>query len=316
MMVAQDIDQEILELTQKLPTLSDKVILDMVNGIEVSRDHIRVRANRGGFFQRAWDALTGKSHRRQQQIDQSLTEGLAAVSNYVQNLALHQVQSDRAMIRIAEILYETREGIIELVDSHKKLQHSVGILEHALADLKRKHQVLEEEVNRLGLRQSAAIHMNRVFDRWAAGAFDEYPPLIQLMLALDELYWSPFSRYDATNPEFRNQVVDKVIIQLNRVTGRGPTELYTTRQWLGSLDKVGNVKRDAFAYLLNPGKSNRELLPITTVTVGLLEQPAGVDVEHWLHQNGVTTLPHVLANKLLSQRMVTETVLRMLGDVA
>ena len=46
MMVAQDIDQEILELTQKLPTLSDKVILDMVNGIEVSRDHIRVRANR------------------------------------------------------------------------------------------------------------------------------------------------------------------------------------------------------------------------------------------------------------------------------
>ena len=49
MMVAQDIDQEILELTQKLPTLSDKVILDMVNGIEVSRDHIRVRANRGGF---------------------------------------------------------------------------------------------------------------------------------------------------------------------------------------------------------------------------------------------------------------------------
>ena len=67
------------------PQLTEKAIIDLVNGLEVAGDHLRCRSTRP-LAGRIWHALTGRASREQYLIDINLKTGLEAVTAWVQDI--------------------------------------------------------------------------------------------------------------------------------------------------------------------------------------------------------------------------------------
>jgi hypothetical protein len=109
------------------PQLTEKSLIDFINGLEVIDDHIRVRETvNKQFISRVWGDLNGENVLRQQTIDQHVTESLKTVSTWLQCLQQQQIQSDLAIAKIGHKLLETRQGIMVLLEKHNNLQYQVN----------------------------------------------------------------------------------------------------------------------------------------------------------------------------------------------
>ena len=63
------------EICQILTCLPERFVVDFANGIDVARDHVRVQKGRGDFLARCYDGFTGKSVKRQAEVNASLIDG-------------------------------------------------------------------------------------------------------------------------------------------------------------------------------------------------------------------------------------------------
>lgn len=192
-------DVELSELLVTLPSTKSRLLIELVNGLEVSRDHLNVqRARDGSFVSRALDALSGAGRKRQTQIaqrQQGAIDGLIAVAN---DLAQGLTGSNLAIGRVAERV--------------TFLERSLGQVAHHLADAQRALKALDEsigsqllrinaELGQLDLRASATEELNRVLSDWRAGRYDGFAPAGRCYAALHELYWGPFGEFWRRHPQ-------------------------------------------------------------------------------------------------------------------
>ena len=204
------------------PQLTEKALIDFVNGLEVIDDHIRIREQTNSqFISRMWNNLNGESALRQQTIDQHVTESLKSVSLWLQCLQCQQIQSDLAIAKISNKLLETRQGVMLLLNKQNALQHEVEKLLLAMDGMNERYSQLSIRLERVDDGRLATQHIEAVFDKWQAGRLNHYPVLIRLFLVFDELYWGDFGNYcrqcGLEHREIQRlvqQVHDKTLIQL------------------------------------------------------------------------------------------------------
>jgi virulence-associated protein VapD len=209
-------------LTRDHPQLTEKSLIDFVNGLEVIDDHIRLReTSNNKFISRVWGDLNGENALRQQTIDQHVTESLKTVSTWLQCLQQQQIQSDLAIAKIGEKLLETRQGIMVLLEKHNNLQYQVDEILISMDSIKEKYSQLSIRIEQVDDGRLATQHLEYIFDKWAAGRLNHYPMLIRLFLVFDELYWGDFGNYcrqfGLVHREIQRlieQVHNKALIQL------------------------------------------------------------------------------------------------------
>lgn len=207
------------------PQLSEKVLIDFVNGIEVIDDHIRVRElNNQSFAGRLWADLTGQSHLRQHTIDQHINHSLNAVSDWLQFLQHTQIQSDLAITQVSDKLAETRAGVMRLNAKHNELAQQVKQLLVEFERLDDKLHQLTAKVLQVDAGRLAMQHLDAVFVKWEAGRFNHYPLITRLFLVFDELHWGDFGNYcrkyvhdhEIEITRLIQQAKDKAMIQLKQ----------------------------------------------------------------------------------------------------
>ncbi|SET45708.1 YjcZ-like protein [Natronincola peptidivorans] len=299
-------DNDWKKLIEEVPILKEKMIVDFVNGLEVTNDHIRVRASRQGPVARLWDGITGKSAQRQQIIDQNFSQALQTTKVWLQNLQSAQIESNYALNNVINRLNETRQGVTKLINHHLQLKQTVSQLYEELEMLEvkflDKHIYLKEEIERLGLRQSAMIHLDKAFDAWESGRkYKGLSPFTQLILVLEELYWSPFGEYDQINQEFREQLKDKCVIQLRRITGLQGDMLVPTEQWFTYIASEKVLYKDMLRYILIFEENKYNHLPISSTIINTTEN--AIDLNNYHNDR----LPLVLSPSRLSERLIRET---------
>ncbi len=209
-------------LTRDHPQLTEKSLVDFVNGLEVMDDHIRVREiTNNKFVSRLWGDLNGENALRQNTIDQHATESLKTVSTWLQCLQSQQIHSDLAITKIGSKLLETRQGVMILLEKHNSLQFEVNSLLLSMDSMDKKYNQLFLRIEQVNDGRLASLHIEKVFVKWAAGGLNHYPLLIRLFLVFDELYWGDFGNYcrqlGLENKEIQDyiqMVKDKSRIQL------------------------------------------------------------------------------------------------------
>ncbi|MBD2148597.1 hypothetical protein H6F44_00410 [Pseudanabaena sp. FACHB-1277] len=102
------VTQSLQDLEQQVPVISDKVLVDLVNGIQVNDDLIRFRQNRG-FIGRLFDGVTGSD--RQILIDTSFNVGMKSLHQWVLALADNLRISNIALEIMQTKLLETRNAL-------------------------------------------------------------------------------------------------------------------------------------------------------------------------------------------------------------
>ncbi|WP_135550892.1 diguanylate cyclase regulator RdcB family protein [Paenibacillus cymbidii] len=303
-------DNEICDLLRDIPVLQDKMIIDLVNGLEVAREHIGVRNQRNhSITSRAWDALTGRAARRQQHIDQNIAEGLRTTAMWLENLQVGQIQTDRALTYVSNKLLETRNGVQKLVYKHLELKATLELLDERLLMYQQRTNALQDEVRSIGLRLSAKNHMDKEFDKWEAGGYKKFAPLTQMMLVLEALNWGSFGKYDKENPEFREQVYDKCCIVLANREGINDRHL-PTAEWLTPVAKEKDVHKKMFAFFFDT-----ELAPMQNVVSRIMQQDMrNCDLEELIKTTLLEkskVIPLIYSSKRLSERLLTESRTRL-----
>lgn len=277
-------------LTRDHPQLTEKALIDFVNGLEVIDDHIRVREQTNNqFIARLWGQFTGASALRQQAIDQNITSSLKTVSTWLQTLQQQHIQSDLALAKVANKLSETRHGVMRLQEKHNALRQDVEKLLSAMDGMNKKYSQLSERLEQIDGGRLATQHIEAVFVKWEAGRLDRYPVVARLFLVFDELYWGDFGNYcrqcGLEHREIKRligQVQDKALTRLKEDwTSNGLSSVYDwrtdTRQRLQDLP---SEYRDLIAYLSDDATD--ESMPM----LWALNQLANA-----------TTFPILLANK-------------------
>jgi hypothetical protein len=131
----------------EIPIITDKILVDLVNSIQVNDDLISFRQKRGLFGQ-FFDSLTGADRKRQLAIDKNVNIAMQSFHDLVLDISNNLNVSNNAISDINEKLIETRQAIRNQRQDINLLQDIVGQLQYKVKDHEHRILKLEQRVYR------------------------------------------------------------------------------------------------------------------------------------------------------------------------
>lgn len=209
---------------QILSSLPEKFVVDYANGIDVIRDHLRVQCERTGFLERLYDGFTGKSARRNAEIQASLADGVEASLKWLCELSESLAKSNWAIIQVNDRVTALTGNVAQLAHYSADTRLQLQELAHRLDA---RMQGMAQEIARIDFIQKAQLNMDATFDKWAAGRFVALSPAARCYAALEELRWGALGDYcrnysgQRQSRDFMQMVVDRATKQLATDAGIG-----------------------------------------------------------------------------------------------
>lgn len=206
------------ELQHRVPVVGDKALIDLVNGIHVSKDIIRYRKNRG-FFGQLIDNLDGSDRKRQLLLDGNLIAGQEALHQWVLELC--------DSLRISQIALEvTQQSLLEARDAIRRQKQRLQMQEEALLTFGQRLDQLAQQVNtrlnqlearvrKLEVRVAANEDLDYIVTAWAAEqTYTNLPWAVQVALLAREVFSSAVAIYELETGDttrFRSLLVNKIL---------------------------------------------------------------------------------------------------------
>ncbi len=173
------------KLKEKHPYIGEKLILDLVNGVNVvARDlNDSSKSKEKGFVTRTWDAVSGISKKRQNKINENIIEGLNATSQWLRDHDKHLGRIDLRIKDVADELYNTQDEILKFYGQFKDVDLRVEVLEkfkksatqrfnnieHRLTKVEA-HQHVDREIVKIGtLSFTLVIEIFTILDNLVSG---------------------------------------------------------------------------------------------------------------------------------------------------
>lgn len=239
-------------MLRRHPQLSEKAVVDYVNGLAVVDDHLRHRAAPRSMFAQIWRTVVGSEIRQQQLIDTHFATGLAAAAAWLQDLQAFQAESDVALTVIAEMLTDTRARLDETAAELNRLLGPV------LESIDARLLDVTQRVDELEARVGAEAQLAGLVGRWETGDMRSLPPLASAFLVVDELWWGDFGRYCrvARDRSATAELVQRAAVRLAALLaaslGVAARDLLSTEQMLAPLRALPEDASMLVAYLADP----------------------------------------------------------------
>ncbi len=205
------------DLQRRVPVIGDKALIDLVNGIQVSRDLIRYRKSRG-FMGQLLDTLTGGDRQRQLLLDGNLIAGQDALHQWVleltDSLRVSQVAlqvTQRSLLEARTAIRSQRQDLAGLSQHLNQLAQVMGI----------RLSELETRVQKLEVRGTANEDLDRIFTAWLAQqTYTGFPWLLQVVFLVRELCSSAILLYEldsGDSVQFRDRMVNKILAESRQI---------------------------------------------------------------------------------------------------
>ena len=207
------------DASARIPTLTDKALIDLVNGLCVSRETLAYRRRRKGLG-RVLDHLTGTHRSLNLLLAGNLVEGQAALLTLTEELAAPATGTVHALTTVVGRLGEVTRAVRrnqERLDSHDQ---QIDDLARQLGELAASTQrvLVDHEARLKGLEVRAAVD-NRI-TAWEGGeTYTRLPILLQLLLLCWEV-WASLDSVHRTGPD-GNKTRDLLVNRLHRELKHG-----------------------------------------------------------------------------------------------
>ena len=231
---------------EAIPATRSKLLIDMVNSLDVADSHIRVaQARQGSFLSRCYDSVSGQAQQRNNAIAEHQQTSLRNVINVTTELARSIAHGHRVLAVAGERLTALELSlarVANVVTDQRNALHSLRIT--MCNELER----VDAELNRLDMHTAAQDHTEWVFSRWDAGGWDVLPLAGRCYVAMNELYWGNFGEYCRRHPGERSRVMletvkNKAVAQLRRDAHTGPHQQIALADWLSPAPKASHTTR-------------------------------------------------------------------------
>jgi hypothetical protein len=278
------------------PHLEDKMVVDLINGLEVAGDHIKVSESRHKPLNRLIDGVTGKGKQRQDKINKNLSEGLKTASIWLQKHESDFIQVNLALGTFGNKLLETRAGVM-------KLDSKIGCLKDYLLDfekvVKDKQTELGTYIQDVDLRTKADAHIAREFDFWAGGKMENLPVEMRVFTIIDNLRNGSFALFlhqKATQDE-KGEYLKHLGYKLRSAVAKDlnikSTDELFKNQWF-NLSKVNNkiesiIEKESIIYLSSWATDKIYQPTVFTINAELSSQDKNLPMNHnmlrWMDRN-------------------------------
>lgn len=172
-------------IKENVPFLTDKMVIDFVNGLDAAAELNSKTMQSNGFFTRNLSLISGKTPQAQANINEHLITGLNACQHYFHEIMQSQDSHTHAIIEIHQKLKNTQLGVSELTDYVLDFQQQI-------------EQQVCQVSNRLDRLESygyAYTQMGNILSKLKAEKFSKLSLLGQFYTTLDTLYWGDFGLY-------------------------------------------------------------------------------------------------------------------------
>jgi hypothetical protein len=255
-----------------MPGLPQKIVLDIVNSINVVQDIERIQCKRSRLRHRLIDSITGAGANRQKAVNENHTEAIRGVFDFAVGLAKSIEFTNSAVTEINKQLQKVHNNIEDLAtdvyELHERLKQHIDWSQQRINQL-------QEAVTQVAIEERANKHLERVIDKWAAGRLGQYSPLSQLYIVIDDLFWGCFGELCKSYPdsqackESMDHAQDKLLIQLQaQMQTQAPIEL---AKWIPGKQMLSREEQLTLAYM-GDWTNRHQYFPRTATSV--CDEPA------------------------------------------
>jgi len=250
-----------------MPGLPHKIVLDIVNSINVAQDIERIQSGRNKIRHRLMDSITGVASKRQKVVNENNSEAIRGLFDFAVGLAKSIEMTTSAVTQVNNQLHEVHRNIgylaTDVCELHERLEQHIDWSRHRIGQL-------QKALTQITTEQRAHAHLERVVDKWTAGRFDQYSPLSQLYLVIDDLYWGDFGELCKCYPgsqackESISHAQDKLLIQLqSKMETKDPIEL---AKWIPDKQIISQEEQRTLAYM-GDWTNKHQHFPLTATNV-------------------------------------------------
>ena len=239
----------------RIPQLSERMLVDLINGLDVANEQISFKANQS-FLPRLLGFFDGSSQQREKIIEQNFHESLNILSFWVKSLTSKGSFTNKALSFVSDKLRENSQELQKFSADNREMIFS---LENAV---KEKIQILSDQVKKLEIKQRAHIRINEVTEAWANNRYYiDYPPLIQAVLAIDDLSRGDEGKLIYRDQKLRNLMLDKVSNQLKTCIDLPTSDFLPLVEWMSSfgIPKSSEDKEVAYYLIARKNRKNQNL---------------------------------------------------------
>lgn len=209
------VNQSLQDLQQQVPIVSDKVLVDLVNGIQVNDDLIRFRQNRG-FIGRLFDGVTGSDRNRQILIDRNFNVGMKSLHQWVLALSDNLRISNIALEITQTKLLETRNALRNHRQEIDILKQITEHLQIQLNDHEQRIHNLEQRVYRIETIQK----IDAIITAWKSGrTYQGFHWAVQIAFVIREIVDFALFDYERMtgDRQLRPQIIDQLITTSHQI---------------------------------------------------------------------------------------------------
>lgn len=167
--------------------LNEKLIVDFVNGINISQDLQSMIKKRSSHSNRFFDAVSGKAYLRQAHLNDHVLTGLRACEGWLNSLSHNMYEHSVAISHISSSLSKTQQHLAKVTDVVIDIRDQVGILSQHTQELMQDIQIIKTA-------DAANAQLDLVFSSWEAGDLNNYSIIAKSYISLDNLFWGSFSK--------------------------------------------------------------------------------------------------------------------------
>lgn len=295
------IDKLSSELIDGLPSLKQKFLVDLVNGIDVNRDHVKTQKDHEAFIPRLCAFFTGSDYRRQNQINGNIIEGLESSFKWLNKLTEEMAFSNKSLIEINDGLLRVKNDLSKVATFAADTKEQLNELQHIVDQ---RFTEFELQIQRVDMRQRAYQQMDSLFVSWSAGNFSALSLAQRCFLVISELSWGKFGDYcqiafKQDRESLLKHLRDRLVAQIRQDASVSQDSRISTDFWLQAniahsnlaeqyqhaVSYLGNnidAQQQAFTwFVLNTNEKRPEVMPYimdaTRLVKGLSNDLLGED---------------------------------------
>jgi YjcZ-like protein len=216
------------QLQYRFPVVSDKAIIDLVNGIQVSQHIFRYRKNRG-WLGNLIDKLDGSDSERRLLLDGNLIAGQEALYNWVEELVDKLTITQSALTVTQNSLLSARDAISHLGQIAQAQEGKLLEFSERLNSLAKQVSMcisnFEERVRLVEVKVSASQDLDKIVTAWAAKqTYTEIPWILQVALLAREVFSSSVVMYELETNDikyYRQLLVNKILDKSEQLPSSG-----------------------------------------------------------------------------------------------
>ena len=217
-------DTSIQQIEKRIPPVSDKALINLVNGIQVNQNILSYRKSRG-FIGQLLDSLTKSDRDRQLILDGNLIAGQQTLHNWVLELT--------DSLRISQLgLQVTQKSLLEARNAIRvnknRLQHQEQViidLTQQLTQLAQqvdyRFQAIEARIHQIEIKIAANEDLDSIISAWEANrTYYDLPWLIQIILLVKEIFSSAVIIYELETQDtekYRQLIINKILARSTQI---------------------------------------------------------------------------------------------------